>query len=221
MINRCFLTLAMLFCVANVVLAQNTSETSGSERAFARSERHRLPGKENTIFLTLATGATSHNMINAGVKLEYARQIKGNFYWGCDFSANFGLGEFKNYDWSGDGAYRNTVKQNIYKLDGMAFYRVPVIRSRLFLRLGAGVGLGYHDIKGRDQELLRDKVLPYLNFQAAWILRISRGFEIKCSPTLVFAPSEFAISPVKLGAPTDVVPMMYDAGFMLGFGKRF
>lgn len=39
-----------------------------------------------------------------------------------------------SYDWSGHGSdpYRNTVAQDIYKLDAMAYYRLPVVKSRLF-----------------------------------------------------------------------------------------
>lgn len=43
-------------------------------------------------------------------------------------------------------------------------------------------------------------MLPYLNFEAAWILRVAKGFEMKFQPLLIMMPSEFSLSPVKLGA---------------------
>ena len=64
-------------------------------------------------------------------------------------------------------------------------------------------------------------MLPYFNVEAAWILRIAKGFEMKFSPTIAIAPSEFSVSPVKLGAPTDCVPWLTDAGFSLTLGWRF
>ena len=160
----------------------------------------------------------------AGVKVEYSRQLKGNFYWGVDFSARWHLGSLMSYDWSGHGSdpYRNTVAQDIYKLDAMAYYRLPVVKSRLFLRFGAGVGAGYHRIlKHVDNDLDKDRVLPFFNVECAWILRVTKGFELKFSPTILFVPSEFSVSPVELGAPTDVTPWLTDAGFSLTCGWRF
>ena len=37
----------------------------------------------------------------------------------------------------------------------------------------------------------------------------------------VDVPSEFSVSPVELGAPTDVTPWLTDAGFSLTCGWRF
>lgn len=190
----------------------------------ARIERHRLASKENNLFVTGASGITAHNQVTVGVKVEYSRQLKGNFYWGVDFSARWHLGSLMSYDWSGHGSdpYRNTVAQDIYKLDAMAYYRLPVVKSRLFLRFGAGVGAGYHRIlKHVDNDLDKDRVLPFFNVECAWILRVTKGFELKFSPTILFVPSEFSVSPVELGAPTDVTPWLTDAGFSLTCGWRF
>ena len=174
--------------------------------------------------MTGASGITAHNQVTVGVKVEYSRQLKGNFYWGVDFSARWHLGSLMSYDWSGHGSdpYRNTVAQDIYKLDAMAYYRLPVVKSRLFLRFGDGVGAGYHRIlKHVDNDLDKDRVLPFFNVECAWILRVTKGFELKFSPTILFVPSEFSVSPVELGAPTDVTPWLTDAGFSLTCGWRF
>lgn len=200
----------------------NRSDAECKNRA--RIERHRLASKENNLFVTGASGITAHNQVTVGVKVEYSRQLKGNFYWGVDFSARWHLGSLMSYDWSGHGSdpYRNTVAQDIYKLDAMAYYRLPVVKSRLFLRFGAGVGAGYHRIlKHVDNDLDKDRVLPFFNVECAWILRVTKGFELKFSPTILFVPSEFSVSPVELGAPTDVTPWLTDAGFSLTCGWRF
>lgn len=154
----------------------------GMQKTAARIERHRLASKENNLFVTGASGITAHNQVTVGVKVEYSRQLKGNFYWGVDFSARWHLGSLMSYDWSGHGSdpYRNTVAQDIYKLDAMAYYRLPVVKSRLFLRFGAGVGAGYHRIlKHVDNDLDKDRVLPFFNVECAWILRVTKGFELK------------------------------------------
>lgn len=194
------------------------------ERRAARHQRYRMDTRENNLFFSLASGLTSFNQAIVTLKAEYSRQIRGGLYWGTCFSARLHGYSPTTYDWSGHGPspYRNTVEQNIYKADGMLFYRFGIISDRLYLRIGAGAGVGYHrireidDISGYD-----DRVLPYINFEAAWILRISRGFEMKFSPTLALVPSEYAFSPGRLGAPTDVTPWLTDAGFSLTFGWRF
>ena len=190
-------TVLLTVCVTAAAYAQSppsaTDRTRNAKTA-ARIERHRLASKENNLFVTGASGITAHNQVTVGVKVEYSRQLKGNFYWGVD----------------------------IYKLDAMAYYRLPVVKSRLFLRFGAGVGAGYHRIlKHVDNDLDKDRVLPFFNVECAWILRVTKGFELKFSPTILFVPSEFSVSPVELGAPTDVTPWLTDAGFSLTCGWRF
>lgn len=65
------------------------------------------------------------------------------------------------------------------------------------------------------------RLLPYLNIEAAWILRCAKGFELKFSPTVLLVPSEFSVSPVKLGGPTHKIPWFTDAGLSLTLGWRF
>lgn len=214
----------LLLCVSGLTTAYAQDRTARQERIAARVERHQILPKENNVFLTMATGLTGYNQIVATAKVEYSRQIKGNFYWGASFAAHLNLGSPISYDWDGRGPdpYRNTVDQNIYKLNAMVYYRAPVIASRLYFRVGAGVGGGYHRIKSvRGQENLGDRILPYFNIEAAWILRVTRGFEIKLSPLIIMVPSEFSFSPVKLGTPTDVTPLLSDVGFSLTMGWRF
>ena len=109
----------------------------------------------------------------------------------------------------------------------MFFYRLPVISSRLFFRVGAGLGVGWHHIVDyREWQALsqygqKEKEIPYINFEAAWILRIAKGFEMKFQPLVIMVLSDFSFSPVKLGAPTTVQPWLSDVGFSLTFGWRY
>lgn len=216
-------TVAILLAVCAVSALSAQQSSNRQERIAARIERHRIEPKDNNVFVTFASGLTAHNQLVATVKAEYSRQIKSNLYWGASFAARIHSSSPTTYDWDeGPNPYRNTVDQNIYKLDAMVFYRLPVIRSRLFFRVGTGIGAGYHRIRSiNDDYLYRNRVLPYFNVEAAWILRVAKGFEMKFSPTVVLAPSEFSFSPVKLGAPTDCVPWLTDPGFSLTLGWRF
>lgn len=210
-----------------LLLLVTSITTASAKNGIARQrriERHRLDSKENNLFLTAATGISGHNQALFTAKAEYSRQIKGNFYWGASLAAHLNLGSLMSYDWDGVGPspYRNTVYQNIYKLNAMVFYRLPVIASRLYFRVGAGIGGGYHQISRREESYRGgDCVLPYFNVEAAWILRVAKGFELKFSPVLLLAPSEFSVSPIKLGPPTDATPWITDAGYSLTLGFRF
>lgn len=213
--------LLALCCLTTPAAAQQPQK---QERRAERIERLRIEGRENNLFFTVATGLASHNQSVMTFKAEYSRQIRGGLYWGTTFSARLHGFNPTDYDWSGNGSdpYRNTLDQDIYKADGMVYYRFQVVASRLYFRLGAGAGVGYHHIRTiGDRPGYADRVLPYFNVEAAWILRLSRSCEMKLSPTIVLVPSEFAVSPVQLGTPTDITPWLTDAGFSLTLGWRF
>lgn len=194
------------------------------ERVARRVERHALGHRENNLFFTFSTGFTSHNQLVGMVKLEYSRQIERNWYWGTTFTAAGHSSTRMSYDWSGMGRdpYGNTADQDVYKLSGMVFYRAPVIRSRLFFRIGAGAGVGYHRIRSLgDVRNARDKAVPYLTVEGAWILRAGKHFEMKFSPLVLLVPSEISWSFMKLSPPSDKAPWLMDVGVSLTLGCRF
>lgn len=217
------LAVCMVWPAAAKTVGDPDSLSVRKRRIAARIERHRLDGKENYVFLTLSSGLTSYNQVMGRFKLEYSRQILGNLFWGCSLASYGHSSQWATYDCiSSSDCYRNTVDQDIYKLDGMVFYRLPVIRSRLFFRVGAGAGIGWHCIRSvNDEYIRRNRLLPYLNIECAWILRVAKGFEMKFSPTILILPSELSVSPAKLGASTDAVPMITDLGVSLTLGWRF
>lgn len=194
------------------------------ERVGRRVERHTLGHRENDLFLTLSTGMTSHNQMVGIVKLEYSRQIKRNWYWGTTFTVAGHSSTRMSYDWSGMGwdPYSDTADQDIYKLSGMVFYRAPVIRSRLFFRIGAGAGVGYHRIRSLgNRSKVAGRALPYLTVEGAWILRAGKHFEMKFAPLILLVPSEVSWSLVNLQRSSDLTPWLLDAGVSLTLGCRF
>ncbi len=185
--------------------------------------------KENSIYITGSTGFSTHNQILAIAKIEYNRQIKGNWFWGASLQNSFGLGRFTTYEVEPtiDGQYydpyHNTVFQNIFMASSMTYYRIPIARKWLSLRAGAGLGIGYHHIHDHinNPASLQDKILPYINAELAWIVKLSKHIDLKFAPTIIGVPQSISFSPVELGEPTDVKPIMYDAGFNIGLGVRF
>lgn len=221
--KKIVLVLALTIAVANLY-AQNSISVK-QQRIRTREAKYALDNKENYIFVTLATGFSSHNQMMAVVKIEYSSQIKSNWFWGVTLQNNQGIGRLYTYDVApgSPSPYQNTLYQNIFTLNGMAYYRIPIVKSRLFLRPGVGFGLGYHQMQDHEnsKDGINDKVLPYFNAELSWLLRVSKHVDLKFSPTLLFTPQSFAISPMKLGSPTDVIPYHFDAGLNIGVGVRF
>lgn len=211
-----------LLAISLVSTAMAQSPIDAQQRVDARIARHDLGHKENNVFLTLATGVASHDQLVGTFKIEYNRQIKGKLFWGAGFSTHVYIDPLFVTDYFDSDYDDNTVGQSVYKLDGMIFYRLPVIASRLFFRVGAGAGVGCHRfIPIDDQHEYSRKIRPYINLEAAWILRVSRGFELKFSPTLILIPSEFSISPLKLHASDNSTLWFADVGASFALGWRF
>ena len=202
--------------------------------AFANISAENSSHKERGFILKGATGFSSHNQMLGIAELEYSQQIKGNWFWGVSARGNFNLGKMWHIDielapgadpeQAYNNAYRNTVNQDIYSVNGMAYYRIPVAKDILFLRPGLGIGLAYHQIvdhyDNSSSSIKEDKVLPYINAELAWLLKLNRVY-LKFSPTLILCPQTFSFSPIKLGTPTDVLPCNTDAGFNIGIGFNF
>jgi hypothetical protein len=179
--------------------------------------------KESIVYLNGGGYVGSHNNIGAYMGLEYDRQLKGNWYWGARVSGTYFLGNPISYDWDGMGKspYRNTVDQNIYKADAMIYYRIPVIKEIVKLRVGAGFGIGYHDIFDKDFNG-KDKVIPYFNASFNWIVKCGKHLEFVLSPAIALCPSEFDYSYVQLGGETDINPWLTNLyGLSFGIGYRF
>ncbi len=217
------LALSLLLAAVAVLSATAQELSAREERVAAREERHRISPHDNTLFITAATALSAYDQWMHTAKVEYSRHWRGNLYWGALFSMHRHDSHMTDYDISeGMNPYVNQIEQDIYKLGGRMFYRLPVIRSRLYFRVGAGVSLGWHAIEhfyGDRQH--HDRMIPYFDFEAAWIWRVCRNVEFKFSPTVALLPSEVAVSPVKLGGGTTVVPFITDLGFSFTCGVRF
>ncbi len=217
------LVLILSILVNSTMLSQEL--TKRQQRIQQREAKHELGGKENNMFFTLSTGYSNHNQVLITSRIEYSRNFSGNWFWGVTLQENLGVGRATVYDWDGTGKspYRNTVRQNISITSGMLYYRIPVIKSRLFLRPGIGVGLGIHQLHDHEDnsDLLVDSVLPYFSAELTWILRLSRSIELKFAPTILGIPQSVSVSPMQLGEPTDVYPLVTEIGISIGLGVRF
>lgn len=101
------------------------------------------------------------------------------------------------YDWNGTGispyAYDFSGTTSLF---GMCHYKIPVV-SILSLRLGAGLGVAYHRRSDEGRiEGLDDKVLPYLNVSAHWILALGKSHELRFPLLLFLGPGNASFSPI-------------------------
>ena len=178
--------------------------------------------KESIVYLNGGGYIGSHNNIGAYMGLEYDRQLKGNWCWGARLGGTYYLGNPISYDAEpGQNPYRNTLDQNIYKVDAMIYYRIPVIKDIVKLRAGAGLGLGYHNIFDKKYTE-KDKVIPYLNASLNWIVKCGKHLEFVFSPAIIICPSEFDWSFIQLGGNTDINPWLTNYfGLSFGIGYCF
>lgn len=187
------------------LLALSFATLSFAER-LPRSERYALEGKENNIFLTLSTGLTD-GTIGPQTRLEYNRQLSGNWFWGIsakkssasahrlDFGYDEGYYDYDTEEYHEGGCTSSSysIDKNMISVNAMAYYRIPIIRDRLMLRPAFGIGVCYLSKVADDYTASCYNSENYmLNYTAelAWILRVSKHFELKFSP-LVIPPFSF------------------------------
>ncbi len=226
-----FLFLICLAMLCNGVVAQEKNKEAKTDKIFNLngviediSNHFRTHRKYASV--TASTGISSYNQFMAMTRVEYTLHLKHRWYIGALAQANIGLGRLSTYDYDsslgGVNPYNNTVYQNIYALSAMAYYKITVFDGFLYLRFGAGLGLGYHQIKDNAENPAnfptKDKVLPYFNGEICWLFAISKRLDLKLAPTLFMCPSQFAYSPTKLAAPTTATNYYTDLGFSIGVG---
>ncbi len=219
------------------LIALSFATLSFAER-LPRSERYALDGKENNIFLTLSSGFTG-GIMGTQARLEYNRQLDGNWFWGIslkkgaasnnDFHFNY---DDPYYDYSTEeyhpGNYSSevsTTHKNLINVSGMAYYRIPIIKDRLMLRPGFGAGVCYYSDStdyATSQDTKFDDVMMSYTIELAWILRLSKNFELKFSP---LAAPMMSILPESMsycrGLDSNNSTFSCDYLLNLGLGIRF
>ncbi len=89
-----------------------------------------------------------------------------------------------------------------------AGYDIPIVRNRLYLRVGLGAGMTYHHIINRSWGMmdyppgedprpagpLKDMTRFAVSADLHWVFRVTRSMELMLAP-LIFSPSQIIISP--------------------------
>ena len=165
-------------------------------------------------------GQTVFNRAISSAKVEFNRSIGGNMYWGTFFSYQANTESVEVYIPQQGKPVPDNVYMDIASLYGMFYYRLPVINTRLSLRMGAGIGIGYHSISmSYRNPSAKDKVLPYVTASVQWIYRTKKGFELKFSP-LIISPSQFNYSPMGIDKESKGYMFSYDL-FHISVGYIF
>lgn len=119
-------------------------------------------------------------------------------------------------------------------------YNLPVVKNILYLRIGAGGGVGYHQVIHRVMGMcwnsgcgesepsvepkpkppLKDVVRGHFMFDLHWIVRVNRKVELKFAP-LIISPSQIIFGS-KFNEPYNDTNYIYFNAFgTLGVGVRF
>ena len=166
---------------------------------------------ENIIYLGGdLSGMTSFTKNISSAKLEFNRSIGKNIYWGTLLSYQANTESEEVYVPKPGVSAPDVAYMDIASLYGMFYYRLPVINTRLSLRMGAGIGVGYHSISlsYRNNEV-KDKVLPYVTASIQWVYRTKKGLEFKFAP-LIISPSQFNYSPMGIDKQSKGYMFSYD-----------
>ena len=165
-------------------------------------------------------GATSFTRNISSAKVEFNRSVSNNIYWGVLFSYQANTESEEVYVPRPGVPTPDIAYMDIASLYGMFYYRLPVINTRLSLRMGAGIGVGYHSISlSYRNEEIKDKVLPYITASIQWIYRTKKGLEFKLAP-LIISPSQFNYSPMGIDKQSKGYMFSYDL-FHISIGYMF
>lgn len=157
---------------------------------------------------------TSYSFIFASI--DYSKSIKGNTYWGVSYFHGF---RCYNTDYSKSDGINEGTGKNIATFSGMLYHYFPLIKNRLYLRGGVGLGAGYHYgyKTGFAHSDVKDQVLPYITVELQAVIRLNNGIEIKLSPLLV-SPSRFMYSLKQESIEEGKSTYLFDTGHLsIGF----
>ena len=186
-----------LFLVVTLLLVVSFG-ANAQEQQLVNKKSESIRKFDNSITLSGSLiGFNSYINLVFPLWLDYRYHIKDGFYVGASFNYTFAA------DYSEAGS-PSIMHEDTYRLSAMAYYDLNVYK-RMFLRFGAGFGVGVHRVDNnygsRDNNI---SVLPYFDFQIDWVVKFSR-VELSFSP-LVISPSRFSIAPVKDGKYFNGVP---------------
>ena len=172
------------------VIMQSTSPVKKSWR---KTDDHWA--RKNSITVTATTmGFSNYTGLGFGhINLEYDRALPYNL----SISA---VGVYAPLPTTGTAdAY--TVFETFWFAGVKVNYNLPVVRNWLYLRIGAGIGVGIHDVSrvmfsGWFDEgpppAPRKWVKPHAIVDVQWVFRATKWLELRFAPGLV-SPSQFIV----------------------------
>ena len=211
------LLILIVFATAAPVLAQLYDDPIWAQE----EEKPTFKRGESVIYLGgNISGQTSFSRNISSAQIEFNRSISSNLYWGTFFSYQANTETEEIYVPKPGLPTPDVAYMDIVSLYGMFYYRLPVINTRLSLRMGAGIGVGYHSINlSYRNNAIKDKVLPYATASIQWIYRTKKGLEFKFAP-LIISPSQFNYSPMGIDKQSKGYMFSYDL-FHISIGYVF
>lgn len=218
------LMLPLLFLVIlSVPIAVAGQEKSG----WRKTEDHWT--RKNSITATVSSfGFTNYNGLGfAQFNLEYDRVLPFNL----SVSA---VGIYSSCELGGFSTDVYTLYENFWFAGVKANYNLPVVRNWLYLRMGIGGGVGYHNILNREFGMCKDencgwqgalpplenKVKGHMIIDIYWVLRAARWLELRFAPLLI-SPSQVVFGS-KINTPyNDRTYACFNAFGTIGITVRF
>ncbi len=125
------------------------------------------------------------------------------------------------------------MTENFWFAGAKLNYNLPVVRNWLYLRIGLGVGTGFHDVTNYYLGGFQDpddyvptpiptpglKVKPHIIVDMYWVFRATQWLDLKLAP-LIISPSQLIFGS-KFNAPHNNSTYLYFNCFNLGATVRF
>jgi hypothetical protein len=171
--------------------------------------------------ITLSTSVMNFSSYNAmsifPLTIEYDRALRYNL----SVSA---IGIFAPLEGAA-ATDTHTVREHFWFAGAKANYNLPVVHNWLYLRIGLGMGVGYHiepdefsgGIWGKPEPPVQRWVKPHFIVDMYWVFRAARWLELRFAPGFI-SPSQFIV-----GSKLDrsYIYYYYNAMGTLGATVRF
>ncbi len=196
--------LKLLLAITLVVVSAQSAEAQDTKKPSWRKTEPEWATKNSITLSTSLFSMTAHSSLGGifPVTLGYDRMINKRFSLGVTayYYTIFGSFSFDDYQ----------LRESSLFVAGKVNYYLPIFRNVLYLRFGAGLGVGYHyDIEYKygmgstyqpDGSEPDKAWRPQIMVDIHWVIRINRNTDILLAPLLV-SPSYFIYTPKPIDHP--------------------
>lgn len=144
--------------------------------AFSSFGQNNGSNKSHSISIQSGIAVNSYNNLSTSLGFEYQKMVKGNWSYGCLYVSNRSVSEF--------ASDTKTTKLNQHHLSFNVYYRLSLIKEKVFWDFGVGAGVS-HVYFGENL----DDFGTELNLSSTLNIKLFKQIYLQTSPLVVLIPS--------------------------------